>query len=240
MNQRPHTHKTTRFRLCWCLALVALALPWPLASAAETISGQVVGVSDGDTITVLDAGKKQTRVRLAQIDAPEKRQDFGVASKDALSGLVYGKPVTVEVETTDRYGRTVGKVLVGGIDANLEQVKKGMAWVYRQYAKDQTYFAAEGAAKAAKLGLWSRPDAVPPWEFRHGKAASTGQTDKVSASSTPSRPVAIGTAATGSCGTKRTCGQMASCEEARHYLNDCGLQKLDRDGDGVPCESVCR
>jgi endonuclease YncB( thermonuclease family) len=210
---------------------------------ADTISGQVVGVSDGDTITVLDSSKKQTRVRLAQIDAPEKRQDFGAASKDALSGLVFGKPVTVEAETIDKYGRTVGKVLVGGVDANLEQVKKGMAWVYRQYAHDSVYFAAEKSAKAAKIGLWSKSGAVPPWEFRHGKTAAVGQAGEGSRSSSPVPPVsavAIGTAAVGSCGAKRTCGQMASCEEARHYLHDCGLQKLDRDGDGVPCESICK
>jgi endonuclease YncB( thermonuclease family) len=218
------------------LALLVCSLP----VLADTISGQVVGVSDGDTITVLDSSKKQTRVRLAQIDAPEKRQDFGAASKEALSGLVYGKPVTVEAETIDKYGRTVGKVLVGSVDVNLEQVRKGMAWVYRQYAHDQSYFAAEKSAKAARIGLWSKSGAVPPWEFRHGKAAGAVQAGEGSRSSSPARPVAVGTAAAGSCGAKRTCGQMASCEEARHYLHDCGLQKLDRDGDGVPCESICR
>jgi endonuclease YncB( thermonuclease family) len=219
---------------------ILLSLAW-LQAAASSITGRVVGVHDGDTITVLDAGKKQYKIRFAQIDAPESRQDFGQASKQSLSDLVYGKQVTVEVETTDKYGRTVGKVIVDGKDANLEQVRRGMAWVYRQYAHDQAYFSAEESAKAARLGLWSRTDAVPPWEFRHGGksagAGSAGGSARVSAS-----PAALPTATNsgGSCGGKSTCGQMASCEEARHYLNDCGLRKLDRDGDGTPCESLCK
>lgn len=221
--------------------VTALALALLVSTAtAQTITGKVVGVSDGDTITLLDALKKQTKVRLAQIDAPEKAQDFGAVSKDSLSGLVFGKSVNVEVETIDKYGRTVGKVLVNGVDANLEQVKKGMAWVYRQYAKDQAYFSAEEAAKSAKLGLWSRADAVPPWEFRHGKGGAAG--GSVRASSPAPRTVAAdsGSSSGGACGTKSKCGEMSSCAEARHYLKDCGLSKLDRDGDGVPCESLCK
>lgn len=143
------------------------------ANAAQTIVGRVVSVSDGDTITVLDASNKQTRVRLAQIDAPEKSQDFGQVSKQGLSDLVFGKAVTVEVETVDRYSRSVGKVLVGGTDANLEQVKHGMAWVYRQYAKDAAYFRAEESVRKSRVGLWSKANPTPPWEYRHGgKAAS--------------------------------------------------------------------
>jgi endonuclease YncB( thermonuclease family) len=134
---------------------------------AETITGKVVGVSDGDTITVLDSNKHQVKVRLAQIDAPEKKQDYGQASKKALSAAVFNKDVSVEVETLDRYKRTVGKVIVNGFDANLGQVNAGMAWVYRQYAKDQAYYTAEDTAKAAKVGLWSKPNPTPPWEYRH-------------------------------------------------------------------------
>jgi endonuclease YncB( thermonuclease family) len=219
------------------LALALAALP----SFAQTIAGRVVGVSDGDTVTVLDASNKQTRVRLAQIDAPEKSQDFGQASKQALSDLVFNKPVTVEVETIDKYGRTVGKVLVGGQDANLAQVKAGMAWVYRQYARDSAYFSAEESAKAARLGLWSRPDAVPPWEYRHGGKSAGARAEASPRASISSAPRTVAaTAAGGSCGGKSTCGQMASCDEARHYLRDCGLSKLDRDGDGTPCESLCK
>jgi micrococcal nuclease len=144
------------------LPLLVCSLP----ALADTISGQVVEVSDGDTITVLDARNQPTQVRLAQIDAPENLQDFGAASRDALAGLVYGKRVTVEIKAINRYGRTVGKVWAGDVDVSLEQVRKGMAWVYRPYVHDQTYFAAEKSARAARAGLWSQPNPVPPWELR--------------------------------------------------------------------------
>lgn len=206
-------------------AMLALAFLAAQAVQADGLTGKVVGVHDGDTITILSAGNTQHKIRLGQIDAPELRQDFGQVSKDALAAWVFGKTVDIEVETTDRYGRTVGRVRVDGQDANLAQVQAGMAWVYRQYAKDPAYFAAEDAAKAAKRGVWSRPDAVPPWEYRHGGQAS----DRTPAAS----------AASAGCGGKRYCKDMANCGEAQHYLKDCGLDRLDRDGDGVPCESIC-
>jgi endonuclease YncB( thermonuclease family) len=214
-----------------------LSLAWSIASIADTISGRVVGISDGDTITVLEPGNKQTRVRLAQIDAPESHQDFGQASKQVLSGLVYGKQVTIEVETIDKYGRTVGKVLAGGQDMNLEQVRTGMAWVYRQYAHDQAYYAAEKTARQAKMGLWSQPNPIPPWEFRHGGHRAAGL------SSSPHAPASVidrTQASSLACSGKRYCKDMSSCEEARFYLETCGLKALDRDGDGRPCESLCK
>jgi hypothetical protein len=192
----------------------------------------VVGVSDGDTITILDASNTQIKIRYAQIDAPESGQDFGQASKRSLSDLVYGKTVTVQVETLDKYGRTVGKVIADGIDTNLEQVKRGMAWVYVKYAHDPAYYAAEKAAKADRQGLWSQPNPIPPWDYRHcGGTFCVTSPGAAPASAAPD---------TGSCGEKRFCKQMADCAEAMHYLKDCGLYKLDKDGDGVPCESLCR
>ena len=139
---------------------------------AETITGQVVGVVDGDTITVLDAEKVQHKIRLAGIDAPEKKQAFGNRSKESLSDMVFDKTVNVETEKRDRYGRQIGKVLVDGRDVNLVQVERGMAWFYRQYQREQSpndrklYEAAEDAAKAAKRGLWRDADPVAPWDFR--------------------------------------------------------------------------
>lgn len=103
---------------------------------AATLTGRVVGVSDGDTITVIDNTNTQFKIRLAGIDAPEKKQAFGQVSKKALSDLVFGKQVNVEYDKQDRYGRTIGKVLVNGTDANLEQVKQGLAWFYRKYQGD--------------------------------------------------------------------------------------------------------
>jgi len=157
-------------------ALVCLLLALACTAHAETITGRVVGVTDGDTITVLDANKVQHKIRLSGIDAPEKKQPFGNRSKESLSELAFDKTVNVETSKRDRYGRQIGKVLVNGRDVNLVQVERGMAWFYRQYQRDQSpndrrlYEAAEDAAKANKWGLWRDADPVPPWEFRRNKS----------------------------------------------------------------------
>ena len=154
---------------------IVLMLALACAADAETVTGRVVGVADGDTITVLDADMVQHKIRLAGIDAPEKKQAFGNRSKESLSDMVYDKTVNVETEKRDRYGRQIGKVLVNGQDVNLVQVERGMAWFYRQYQREQSpndrrlYEAAEDAAKAGKRGLWRDSEPVPPWDFRHAK-----------------------------------------------------------------------
>jgi endonuclease YncB( thermonuclease family) len=141
----------------------------------ETITGRVVGISDGDTITVLDSTKTQHKIRLAGIDAPESKQAFGQASKKHLSDMVFNKDVTLECGKTDKYRRRVCVVMANGNDANLAQVASGMAWWYRKYQKEQTaqqradYEAAEAMAKAGRVGLWSDAEPVPPWEWRHGR-----------------------------------------------------------------------
>lgn len=99
---------------------------------AEMLNGHVVGVADGDTITVLDITNTQHKIRLAGIDAPEKKQAFGQVSKKSLSDLVFDKQVNIDWTKHDRYGRIVGKVLINGVDANLEQVKRGLAWFYKK------------------------------------------------------------------------------------------------------------
>lgn len=142
---------------------------------AETVQGRVVGVSDGDTITVLDAQRQQHKIRLAGIDAPESKQAFGQASRKHLSDMVFDRDVTLDCGKTDKYRREVCVVLVDGHDINLAQVTAGMAWWYRKYQKEQStaqrssYEAAEAAAKAGRVGLWSEADPVPPWEWRHPK-----------------------------------------------------------------------
>lgn len=155
--------------------LAPLLLLAALTCNAATFEGRVVGVSDGDTITVLDSTNTQHKIRLSGIDAPEKKQPFGQRSKESLSDLVFNKPVTVETNKRDKYKRNVGKVLVDGVDANLEQVKRGMAWHYKAYEREQpsidrkVYADAESEAKAARRGLWADSEPVPPWEFRHNK-----------------------------------------------------------------------
>lgn len=213
------------------LALIMLTWGYSTLLPAETISGRVVSVADGDTITILEPGHRQTKIRLHQIDAPEKKQDFGQRSKQSLSDLVYGKLVKVDVADIDKYGRTVGKVWVNGLDANLEQVKRGMAWVYEKYASDPAYFSAERTAKSASIGLWNQPSPTPPWIFRHPERAGSSITAK---------PPAPSNNSTRRCGEKRFCKEMWDCAEARFYLNKCGVKTLDGDGDGRPCESLCR
>jgi len=201
----------------------------------EDISGRVVGVTDGDTIKVLTADKTQIKVRLTEIDTPESGQPYGAKSKKALSDFVFGKTVVVRSEGTDRYGRTLGRVSVAGLDVNAEMVRIGAAWVYRQYNKDKSLLELEAEAKASKRGLWGLPEAerVPPWEWRRREIPS-GSSSRVN----PTNLASI-TTSEFECSAKHTCGQMLSCAEARFYLTQCGLHRLDGDKDGVPCESLC-
>lgn len=168
------------------LPILLLALP---VSCRADLEGRVVGVSDGDTVTVLAAGNIQYKIRLMGIDAPEKSQAFGARAKEALSGLVFGQWVMVQGDKLDRYGRTVGRLWVAppeagcrgssacprSLDANLAQVSAGMAWWYRQYAREQVladrgrYSAAEETARVHALGLWRDADPVPPWEWRRAR-----------------------------------------------------------------------
>jgi endonuclease YncB( thermonuclease family) len=136
------------------------------ALLADELRGKVVSIADGDTITVLDADKKQHKVRLTGIDAPEKKQAFGAKSKARLGELVAGKDVVVEWTDKDTYGRILGKVTQSALDVNLQMVKEGMAWHYRKYSKSVELSRAEAGAKAGKKGLWADPNPVPPWDFR--------------------------------------------------------------------------
>lgn len=139
---------------------------------ADTLTGKVVHVADGDTITVLDDSRAQHVIRLAGIDSPEKRQPFGTKAKQHLSGLVAGQTVTVDYKKRDRYKRIVGKITLNGTDICLEQIRAGLAWHYKKYEKEQpeadriTYAAEEDAARARQIGLWSDPYPVAPWDFR--------------------------------------------------------------------------
>ena len=152
--------------------LAAVLLCISASLNASTLQGRVVGVADGDTITVLDANNKPYKIRLQGIDAPEKAQAFGNKSKQSLHRLVHSKQVTIEFQKKDKYGRTVGKVVINGLDVCLEQIKLGMAWHYLQYASEQskedreTYAQAEQAAQFQQIGLWKDKNTIPPWEFR--------------------------------------------------------------------------
>jgi endonuclease YncB( thermonuclease family) len=139
---------------------------------AKELIGQVIKVVDGDTITILDANKEQLKIRLSGIDAPEKNQAFGNVSRQSLSEMIAGKQVKVDYNKRGRYGRIIGKVLLNNEDVNLMQVKRGLAWHYRQYEREQEvddralYAQEEYLAQKARLGLWVDKKPIPPWDFR--------------------------------------------------------------------------
>ena len=138
------------------------------ANSLELI-GKVVKVSDGDTVTILTEDKTQHKIRLNDIDAPEKKQAFGNKSKDNLANYIAGKTVTVEYTKTDRYKRVLGTIYYNNTDINLQQVKDGYAWVYKQYSNKQNYIKAEREARSSKKGLWRDNNPAEPWEYRKQK-----------------------------------------------------------------------
>lgn len=152
--------------------LLAASLTVATSALADTFYGEVVGLADGDTVTVLDATHHQHKVRLAGIDAPEKRQPFGNRSRESLAEMVFRKQVAVDWHKFDRYGRVIGVVRVAGRDVGLAQVRNGFAWHYKAYEREQSaadralYSEAEREAREHKRGLWREGSPEPPWEFR--------------------------------------------------------------------------
>jgi endonuclease YncB( thermonuclease family) len=148
------------------LAIVAVLAALP-AHAAPPFTGRVIGIADGDTLTVL-ADTTQHKIRLAEIDSPEKRQAFGERAKQSLSDLCFDQQASVSKGVTDRYGRTVARVRCQGVDASLHQVRQGLAWAYTAYLKDPAIATAERAARESGTGLWVDAEPTPPWLYRKG------------------------------------------------------------------------
>lgn len=169
-----------RRALCICHWIAAVALAAAGVARALEVDGRVVGVQDGDTLTILDSARVQHRIRLAGIDAPEKSQAFGEAAKQSLARLVHGRQVEAHCPKRDRYGREVCSVFLGTRDVGLEQVRAGYAWWYREYAREQTrddrvvYEAAEAEARQARRGLWDDPAPQQPSAFRRQQARAGG------------------------------------------------------------------
>lgn len=138
----------------------------PAGTAANTHQWKVVAVYDGDTVTCIDENNQQQKIRLAEIDAPEAKQDFGQVSRQALAGMVFGKTITVVDDGKDRYGRWIGHLYADGVDVNRQMVASGMAWHYAAYSKDQSLAALQTQAQAQQLGIWSQPNPIPPSDFR--------------------------------------------------------------------------
>lgn len=156
--------KTRTSGLAWrsrALAAVAIfLLPYSLFAA------EVIGIQDGDTLTLL-VDRAPLRIRLADIDAPEKKQAFGQRAKQSLSDMCFGKSATYRTQAIDKYGRTVAHVTCAGIDVNRAQVERGMAWVYDKYNKDSGLPSVQAAARSSRKGMWANKNPIPPWEFRH-------------------------------------------------------------------------
>lgn len=224
-------------KLGYCIA--AFIIAWlPPVFAAE-LNCRVVALSDGDTFTCLDADKHQHKIRLANIDTPEKNQPYGAKAKQLLSSLIFNKKVRIDTQASDRYGRMIGLTYVDDINVNREMVARGAAWVYPQYNLDQSLPAIQNAAQSKKLGVWAldQAKAIPPWEWRTlGRHLNSPPSERQNQSVTAYTPLS---GSSGLC-EKRLCGQMTDCAEARFYLERCGVLSLDRDRDGMPCEKLCK
>ncbi len=208
------------------LLAFAFVLLTGLASHAGELHGRVVGIQDGDSITVL-LERTPKKVRIFGIDAPERAQPWSARAKRALSDRVHGETVRLVQRDVDRYGRIVAEVFVGDVCVACEMVRGGHAWVYRRYTRDPRLLALEDEAREGRVGLWGLPeyDRVAPWSWRAAQRAG--------AEPRPARR-------SDTCGAKRYCREMTSCDEAYFHLETCGLTRLDGDGDGVPCEKLCR
>jgi micrococcal nuclease len=200
------------------------------AQSAE-FTAKVIAVLDGDTVLVRRASGL-VKIRLAEIDAPEKAQTFGETSRQSLSGMVLGKQVKVVSQAADQYGRLVAHLSVDGLEVNSEQIRRGMAWEYSNFHSNKILIALQKEAQQAPRGLWAQNNPTPPWEWRKlhpsikpGAVATSAADHSV----TPN---------TG-CGNKKHCTEMSSCEEAKFYLTQCGVKSLDGDGNGIPCENLC-
>jgi endonuclease YncB( thermonuclease family) len=155
------------------ISLIFALLLFPAFLSAQSLTGLVVSIADGDTITVLDSNKVQYKIRLNGIDCPEKSQDFGQNAKKFTSDFCYNKTVTVYIRDIDRYKRYVGDVEVNGQSLNKALVAAGYAWHYKQYSKDKELARLEIEARTAKRGLWAGSKPIPPWEYRKSKKASS-------------------------------------------------------------------
>jgi len=224
----PRTATWAPFEKC-LLPAAAFMLLVTSTSVAETVEGLVVGIADGDTFTLLTPDQRQIKIRVAEIDAPERGQPFARRSRQQLADLIFQKDVAVHIQVVDRYNRVVGRPTIDDMDVTVEMIRSGAAWVYRTYSDDVQLYELERTAKTEGRGLWGLPefDRVMPWDWRHGKHGKS--------SSNSAR-----NAKTFQCGAKTYCREMVSCEEARFFLKTCGLDRLDGDGDGIPCEAMCR
>lgn len=217
-----------------------------VSAADATLVGRVVSVADGDTLTVV-VGGHEVRIRLAEIDAPERGQPWAARSRDTLRSLVDGQTVQIFETDRDRWGRVVGRVYLDGRDVNAELVQSGAAWAFLRYQTDPRFSAYQADARQRRVGLWSLPDneTIAPWEWRAGQRVGPAIQSETQNDVAPMGLIGQGASqpSQGSefrCGERQFCRQMRSCEEARFHLQQCGVGTIDGDGDGIPCEALCQ
>ena len=216
---------------------------------AEEFSSKIIAVLDGDTVLIRRHGL--LKIRLAEIDAPEVGhagmgdkspssqidQAFGQQSRDSLLEMVGKKQVQIDSQAVDQYGRIVGLISVDGRIVNQEQVRRGMAWEYSHYHSDKTYIGLQSEAQQARRGLWTQTSPEAPWQWRklHLSSGPALQANRhgTHQHAAPTQLYDM------ECGKKRHCSEMTSCDEAHFYLTRCGVKTLDRNKDGMPCESLC-
>lgn len=225
--------------LCRGIAGVFLSLVLVSSAYASELNCLVVALSDGDTFTCLDFAKQQHKIRLANIDTPEKNQPYGAKAKQVLSALIFNKHVLIETQGFDRYGRAIGLVHEDGINVNREMVARGAAWVYPKYNQDLSLPNIEREARAANIGLWALDQIVPPWEWRALGKSIHSESSKQKGRSAPDYMAHTARSPSDIC-VKRLCSQMTDCADAKFHLDQCGVTSLDRNRDGVPCESICK
>jgi endonuclease YncB( thermonuclease family) len=133
--------------------------------SAQTLTGRIVHITDGDTVVLLDDTNTQHKIRLHGIDSPEKGQPYGNMAREYISGLIANKTVVVEYKGMDRYKRVLGVIYLGEMNINAQMIRAGYAWNYK-YSKDKYYIKLQEKAKAGKKGLWVDKNAIDPWEYR--------------------------------------------------------------------------
>ena len=203
--------------------------PWALLGcvliAAVGDGETVIRVTDGDSL-VIDSNGREVEVRLADIDAPEFDQPRGNEARVALHSLVAGRDVRLDLIGGDAYRRIVARVYVDETDVSAELVRRGLAWVRRAYEHAPELTEFEDRARRAARGLWADDNRVAPWIWRASRPLTGDRLRR--------------TIPKVDCGTKRVCSHMTTCEEAIAFLRQCKLTQIDGDGDGTPCEKLCR
>ncbi|MEQ1813363.1 MAG: thermonuclease family protein [Candidatus Nitrotoga sp.] len=191
----------------------------------EEYSGRVVNVLDGDTVLVSRDDRLQVpiKIRLANIDAPEKDQEYGMASRQSLLEMVLNKPVQVVTQAVDDYGRVIATLSAGDLNVNHAQVQRGWAWGNSRSQGNQILMTMQQEARQNRRGLWAGDNPVEPNIWRRNHAALSVKDPAVQAQD---------------CG-KQSCAQLQTCDKARQYFLRCGAVLLDGDRDGKPCENLC-